>query len=424
MRVLIVNFSSKKGGASQSAHRLFKALLRNNIESKMLIKKYDADSLDSNYYIQQKNWLINICNDLLSFIENLFLKIIGKSNNNFSYSIFGSFGITKMINDYNPDIVNLHWVAGNMMSVNDIRKIKAPIVWTIHDHWPFSNGYHVPSSHFIDGMSDPNDFKKTFWFRYKKWILNSKNDLTVVSPSKWIGNIAKSSEIFKSNDHYHIPNLPKIDCLNFNYLADKTISKCVLKEKNIVNLPIDKQVISFGAMNPISDKNKGFDLLHKAWIMINSKNSCLHIFGINNVDEDMYCKNIISGAFTSFVRSSISAEIYGASDLIVVPSYQENLSNCIYEALSCGRPVVAFDIGGNGELIDHKINGYLAQPYDEEDLANGIAWILNYANPKELEENARNKILNKFSHERLLGNYLDLFTSICKQSNNANKQTI
>ena len=58
--------------------------------------------------------------------ENLLLKILGKPKNNFSYSIFGSFGIAKMINDYDPDIVNLHWVAGNMLSVNDIRKIKAP----------------------------------------------------------------------------------------------------------------------------------------------------------------------------------------------------------------------------------------------------------------------------------------------------------
>ena len=113
-----------------------------------------------------------------------------------------------------------------------------------------------------------------------------------------------------------------------------------------------------------------------------------------------------------------------ASDLIVVPSYQENLSNSIYEALSCGRPVVAFDIGGNNELIDHKINGYLAQPYDEEDLANGIKWVLNYANQKELEENARNKILKKFSHEHLLEDYLNLFASICKRSNNEDNQTI
>ena len=328
-----------------------------------------------------------------------------------------------MINDYDPDIVNLHWVAGNMLSVNDIRKIKAPIVWTIHDHWPFSNGYHVPSYH-LDGTNDSSDLKKTLWFKYKKRILSFKNDLTVVSPSKWISNIAKSSEIFELNDHYHIPNLPKKNYLNFNHLADKNISKKVLKEKNIVNLPIDKKVISFGAMNPISDKNKGFDLLHKAWMKVDSKNFCLHLFGINNNDEAIYCKNIIPDAATSFVRSSICAETYGASDLVVVPSYQENLSNSIYEALSCGRPVVAFDIGGNNELIDHKINGYLAQPYDEEDLANGIKWVLNYANPKELEENARNKILKKFSHEHLLEDYLNLFASICKRSNNEDKQTI
>ena len=424
MKVLIVNFGSRRGGASQSAHRLFKSLLENNIESKMLIKNYDPDSLDSKFYIQQKNWFINFYNKLLNFIEILLIKILGKPKNNFSYSLFGSFGITKMINDYDPDIVNLHWVAGNMLSVNDIRKIKAPIVWTIHDHWPFSNGYRVPSYHLIDGPNDPNDIKKTLWFKYKKWVLNFKNDLTVVSPSKWIGNIAKSSEIFQSNDHYHIPNLPKKNYLNFKYLEDKNISKRILREKNIVNLPMDKKIVSFGAMNPISDKNKGFDLLYKAWMRVDSKNSCLHIFGINNDDEAIHCKNIIPDACISFVRSSISAETYGASDLVVVPSYQENLSNSIYEALSCGRPVVAFDIGGNGELIDHKINGYLARPYDEEDLANGIAWVLNHANPKELEENAKNKVLKKFSHESLLENYLGLFTSICKHSNNADKQTI
>ena len=72
--------------------------------------------------------------------------------------------------------------------------------------------------------------------------------------------------------------MPKKDYLNFNHLADKNISKKVLKEKNIVNLPIDKKVISFGAMNPISDKNKGFDLLHKAWMKVDSKNFCLHLF--------------------------------------------------------------------------------------------------------------------------------------------------
>ena len=52
--------------------------------------------------------------------------------------------------------------------------------------------------------------------------------------------------------------------------------------------------------------------------------------------------------------------------------------------LAAVEPVVAFDIGGNGELIDHKINGYLAQPYDEEDLANGIKWVLRLCKSKRI----------------------------------------
>ena len=63
MKVLIINFGSRRGGASQSAHRLFKSLLANNIESKMLIKNYDAGSLDPKLYIQQENWLINFYNN-------------------------------------------------------------------------------------------------------------------------------------------------------------------------------------------------------------------------------------------------------------------------------------------------------------------------------------------------------------------------
>ena len=48
-----------------------------------------------------------------------------------------------MINSFNADIVNLHWVCNNTLSIRDIKKIKAPVVWTLHDNWPFSNGIHT-----------------------------------------------------------------------------------------------------------------------------------------------------------------------------------------------------------------------------------------------------------------------------------------
>src|SRR5690606_35566447 len=79
--------------------------------------------------------------------------------------------------------------------------------------------------------------------------------------------------------------------------------------------------------------------------------------------------------------------LYSAGDLLVIPSLQENFSNAIMESLSCGMPVVGFDIGGNSDLIDHKKNGYLAQPYNTSDLAEGIDWVLQHNTPELLTSN-------------------------------------
>jgi len=88
--------------------------------------------------------------------------------------------------------------------------------------------------------------------------------------------------------------------------------------------------------------------------------------------------------------------LYSAVDVMIVPSLQENLSNAIMESLSCATPVVAFDVGGNSDMIEHKINGYLARPFDTDDLVYGIEWVLNYENYDELCKNAREKVLKEF----------------------------
>jgi hypothetical protein len=102
---------------------------------------------------------------------------------------------------------------------------------------------------------------------------------------------------------------------------------------------------------------------------------------------------------------------------MIVPSLQENLSNAIMESLSCGTPVVAFDVGGNSDIIDHKMNGYLAKPFDTTDLRNGIEWILLCDDYNGLCINARNKIKKKFNAPLIAKKYKKLYTSILKQSN-------
>jgi glycosyltransferase involved in cell wall biosynthesis len=89
--------------------------------------------------------------------------------------------------------------------------------------------------------------------------------------------------------------------------------------------------------------------------------------------------------------------VYSAADVFVAPSLQKNHANTMMESLSCGTPVVAFNIGGMSDMIEHQRNGYLAQSCDPDALARGIEWVLSDENRwKNLSFNAREKVLNSF----------------------------
>ena len=91
------------------------------------------------------------------------------------------------------------------------------------------------------------------------------------------------------------------------------------------------------------------------------------------------------------------AMLYAAADVFVLPSVQDNLPNAVIESLACGTPCVAFNVGGVPNMIEHESNGYIAQPLEPEDLAQGIAWIL--ADDKRwqiLSQQARQRVEKEF----------------------------
>ena len=90
--------------------------------------------------------------------------------------------------------------------------------------------------------------------------------------------------------------------------------------------------------------------------------------------------------------------LFSASDATIFTSIEDNLPNFVLESLSCCSPVVAFNIGGISEIIDHKINGYIAKSMSSNDLANGIEWILKDDIRRfNLGKNAREKVIKKFN---------------------------
>jgi glycosyltransferase involved in cell wall biosynthesis len=104
---------------------------------------------------------------------------------------------------------------------------------------------------------------------------------------------------------------------------------------------------------------------------------------------------------------------YAAVDVTVVPSLQENLPNTVMESMACGTPCVAFRIGGIPDLIDHLANGFLAEPYRAEVLADGIRWVLGDEERRAaLAAAGRQKIEAAFSLEVMTKGYVRLYEEL------------
>jgi glycosyltransferase involved in cell wall biosynthesis len=121
--------------------------------------------------------------------------------------------------------------------------------------------------------------------------------------------------------------------------------------------------------------------------------------------------------FFSTLYDDISlALLYSAADVFVAPSVQENLSNAVMESMACGTPVVAFRIGGMPDLIDHRRNGYLAEPFEADDLARGIQWVIESpSRHMEMGREARTKVEAEYEMTKVARQYLDLYQEVTSE---------
>lgn len=412
MRILHVNYSDLQGGAARAAYRLHRALLDKGIESKMLVQIKFSDDYTVLGPETQKQKLIAF---LRSGLEKLPLrKYKNRSKTYFSPAWVPFSYLANRINALNPDIVHLHWVNNGMHQIEDLYKIKAPIVWSLHDMWAFTGGCHndeqcgrfktICDNCPVLGSKSKRDLSANVFSR-KFRAYPKINSLTIVGLSSWMYMSAKESTLLTDR---RIENLPN----PINTEVFKPFNKQMARE--LLGLPINKQLILFGAIGGSSDPNKGYPELSQALIQLNTTNIDLLVFGCSkpNNSDNFNQRTHHLGHIHDDVTLRL---LYNSADVTVVPSLQENLSNVIMESLACGTPVVGFDIGGNGDMINHKKNGYLAQPYEIGDLANGIKWILDNQEKEILKNKALETIHKNFDSSIVCNKYIQLYNSIIKR---------
>ncbi|MEJ2499098.1 MAG: glycosyltransferase family 4 protein [Sulfurovaceae bacterium] len=411
MKILIVNTSDIQGGAARAAYRLHKALLGGGVDSQMLVQSKSSDDFTVQTMASTKIQKgLNKLRPTLDSIPVRFYK--NKTKTLFSPSWLPFSGIVDRINEINPDIVHLHWICGGMMRVEDMTRIKAPIVWSLHDNWAFTGGCHImwECEKYKEecgtcprlGSDKENDLSRKI-FKRKQKAFNVKKDMTIVGLSKWLNDASKSSTLLKDKNHINLPNP-----------IDTNIFKPFDKEKarELWSLPKDKKLVLFGAMGATSGINKGFKELSEAMSKMEQTNEIeFVVFGSSKP------QNAPEFGFKTHYLGSLADNVslvtlYSAVDIMIVPSLQENLSNAIMESLACATPVVGFNIGGNSDMIEHKKYGYLAKPFDINDLKDGIEWILNNEYYDELCQNAREKVMREFDNKIVAQQYIELYKEI------------
>lgn len=410
MKLLIVNTSDIQGGAARAAYRLHRALLSEGVDSQMLVQLKFSDDFT---VIGPQNKFQRALAMIRPTLDSLPVRCYPKRTKTlFSPSWFGFSNIINKINEINPDIVHLHWICGGMMRVEDMARIKAPIVWSLHDMWAFTGGCHYDEecgrykeacgNCKVLGSEKENDLSRKIIKRKQK-AFASKKDMTIVGLSNWLNECSKKSTLLKDKNHINLPN--PIDTTTFKPF-DKE------KSRELWSLPKDKKLVLFGAMSATSDPRKGFKELSEAMSLM-EKNSDIE-FVVFGSSRPQNASNFgFKTHYLGHLHDDVSlVTLYSAADVMVVPSLQEAFGQTASEAMSCGTPVVAFGTTGLLDIVDHKINGYLAKPFDTDDLAYGIDWILNYENYDGLCKNAREKVLKEFDSVVVAGKYIKLYEEI------------
>ncbi len=403
----VVHLQIASESTGRAPLRLHRAFLKSGIDSLMLTLRRSANDDET---VKQKGYWPKISSWFDQRIQSYLNRNNRKEFGVFSYPILGT-NISKLATVKNADLIYIHWALGgflNLKNFTEIAKLGKPVIFFMHDMWNITGGCHysftcqkyITQCHTCQVL--PHEKKKDRSLKeFKKKIefYSGFNNLSFIAPSKWLYNCALESKLTCQKPVYYVPNI--IDHSFFKPF-DKKIAKTIL------NIHPSEIVIAFGSVT-INSPYKGWQYLKEALtILYNDKtfnaNITILIFGKG------YNKKIAESVpfkikFMGFLRDEYSTILaYNAADVFIAPSLADNLPTTVLESLSCGTPVVGFDVGGIPDMIKNKENGYLAQYRDANDIYEGIKFCL--------ENKLIGYTLPQFDETFIINEHLDLHKKV------------
>lgn len=416
MRVLLVNTSEHTGGAAIAASRLRDALGNNGVKATMLVGHKDSELITVADPHEERRLRYNFIGERLAILRaNRFHKYRLFETDAASYGI----DITGLREFREADIIHLHWINQGFLSLSGIRRILAsgkPVVWTLHDMWPFTGICHYAGD--CDKYKDSCGRCPKLWgggssrdlshrVYLKKKELYAHSHLTFVACSEWLASVARESTLMEGKEIRVIPNP-----INTRLFAPAAKGAA----RSRLALPQSKILLLFTAFR-VTSKIKGIDYLVEAVTKLAKEHpdivSNMSVVAVGKDSETLRSLLPVKVYPMGYVESeSRMRDIYNACNLLLMPTLQDNLPNTVMEAMASGVPCVAFGVGGIPEMIDHLKSGYIAAPRDAADFAAGIIYSLRPDIYPTLSSGARAKVTSSYSDSVIARRFSDLYLSL------------
>lgn len=422
-RVLSVCTTDSSGGAARAAYRIHQAVRDMGVDSRMFVKQKETDDptviplsafIPHSLIYQSFDWIRNKAKN--KWQQHLWGKYPDREP--LFMSDLRSTDIHGALRRLDYDILHLHWINLRFLPLEDLPQDK-PIVWTLHDSWPFCGTCHS----FLDCEKFKEDCGncpqlhsgKRNDLSHRVWEIKHKIykglDLHFVAPSNWLADCVRESGLLKGFPVSVIPN-----GLDIDIFRPTESGKFSSRIRSFIQEQAQKSIVVFGAMGATTDRIKGGGKLLEALQIIHNwgkaERIAMIVFGTNTPFKGI--PSDIPVLYTGYLHSMDElVSLYNVASVVVVPSFSEVFGQVASEALACGAPVVAFRCTGIQEVVNDNC-GYLADPYDAEDFASGIFWCLDNNEDHHLSRNARQRALDNYSMEGVGERYVSLYKSLMK----------
>ncbi len=411
LKVLHLSTYDVNGGAARAAYSLHRAMLEQGIDSTMMVAVKGSTDPRVRTVGFARFRAAQWADRQLWRLQRSPVKTWR------SPARFSSISATD-INNSDADVVQLHWVTDGFLSVEEIGRIRKPIVWSMYDMWPFTGTEHygvdTPQARWRSGYSVTNRPPDESGFDIDRWTFQRKNEhwepirstTTMVPASSWIQSTVGNSALMNAWSTSKIPHV--IDTEFF-------VPMSAQEARRELELPLGSPVALFLSSAGIDDPRKGWDLLQKALPAVVENHPDLQVLivgPIPPVDRRLQVEKAARARlhWMGIAESSTQLRnLYNSANVVVVPSRDDNMPLTAMEAQSCGRAVVGFNRGGLPDLIRDGVTGFLAQPFNVSDLARAICDALN---SPAVGQAARTHAVTSWSQEVVVTHFKRLYRGV------------